>query len=270
MPELPEVETVRRTLEHLIVGQTIIGLKIRYPKIIQTDQEAFKEEIIGQTIKRMDRQGKHLIVILDHHALIIHLRMEGRFFYHEAGVSLTKHDHLVFELSSGYHLIYHDTRKFGTMHLYPLSSYQNCPPLHFVGPEPKDMDLDSFITRVQKRKTEVKAILLDQHVISGLGNIYVDETLFRARVHPTRLGTSLSRDDIEVILIQARQVLEEATLQGGTTIRTFEPMDGVHGRFQQSLRVHTKVGEPCPICQTPILKIKVKGRGTYVCPTCQH
>jgi formamidopyrimidine-DNA glycosylase len=132
------------------------------------------------------------------------------------------------------------------------------------------MNLTTFITLVQKRNTEIKAILLDQHVISGLGNIYVDETLFRARIHPTRLGTSLSHDDIEQILIEARHVLEEATLQGGTTIRTFEPMDGVHGRFQQSLLVHTKVGGPCPICHTPIVKIKVKGRGTYVCPTCQH
>jgi formamidopyrimidine-DNA glycosylase len=270
MPELPEVETVRRTLEKLIVGQKIMDVRMRYPKIVQTDVETFQKTLKGQVIHTIERQGKHLILLLDHDALIIHLRMEGRFFYHPSHHPLTKHDHLVFELSSGYNLIYHDTRKFGTMHLYDLKDYKNQPPLVHVGPEPKDIEVSQFISHVQKRKTEIKAILLDQHAISGLGNIYVDETLFRARIHPTRLGSSLSDQEIKTIVFQAQDVLEEATLQGGTTIRTFEPMDGVHGRFQQELAVHTHVGKPCPICHTPIIKIKVKGRGTYVCPTCQH
>lgn len=270
MPELPEVETVRRTLEQLIVGQRVTEIAVIYPKIVQTDRIRFQHDLINQTIHQVKRRGKHVIIIFDRDALIIHLRMEGRFFYHPQDTPLTKHDHLVFGLSSGYRLIYRDTRKFGTMHLYPLRDYMNLPPLACVGPEPNDVDMMNLVKQIQNKNTEIKAILLDQHIISGLGNIYVDETLFRAGIHPTRRGPSLSIEEIQKIVSMAQEVLHQATELGGTTIRTFEPMDGVHGRFQQELLVHTKEGHPCPVCQTPIIKLKVKGRGTYVCPNCQH
>jgi len=270
MPELPEVETVRRTLETLILKKRITEVEVVYPKIIQLDEHEFRDRLIGQTVNTIDRMGKHLIIHLDRDVLIVHLRMEGRFFYHPRGTRLTKHEHLCFHLSDGMQLTYHDVRKFGTMHLFSQDDYLNQGPLMDLGKEPNHIDFEVFKSRVQKRKTEIKAILLDQKVISGLGNIYVDETLFRAGIHPTRLGIDITDQEVKKILDAAKLVLEKAILLGGTTIRTFEAMNGVHGRFQNELMVHTKAGEPCPICGSIIIKTKVKGRGTYVCPTCQH
>jgi formamidopyrimidine-DNA glycosylase len=270
MPELPEVETVRRTLERLIVGEKIEKIDIIYPPIVQMDGTQFKQAVQGQTIQAIHRMGKYLIFLLNQHALVIHLRMEGRFYLFDQDHIITKHEHLIFHLSSGKQLIYHDVRKFGTMDLLTITNYQQEEPLCRLGKEPQDIIFDDFYQTIKKRQTEIKAILLDQHVISGLGNIYVDETLFRSKIHPTRKGTSIKKDEVHRILESAKWVLGEAIKQGGTTIRTFRVMEGVHGRFQHELAVHTKVGEPCPICGTPILKIKVKGRGTYVCPTCQR
>ena len=268
MPELPEVETVRRTLEHYILGKTIDHTTILYEKIIQTDLSDW-EKINGQSIHEIKRMGKHLILILDQYALLIHLRMEGRFFYKKDIHKITKHEHIIFHFTDHDILTYHDVRKFGTMHLIPRDSYLTDSPLALLGLEPNDLDEMTLYHKIRAKNVEIKAILLDQHVISGLGNIYVDETLFRARIHPTRKGNTLSLSDAKHILISAREVLSKAISLGGTTIRTFEPMDGVHGRFQNELLVHTKEGKPCPVCGNTIIKMKVKGRGTYVCPTCQ-
>lgn len=269
MPELPEVETVRRTLEHLVLGEKIVDVDVFYPKIIHTDFDLFTKRIINQTIHRIDRMGKHLILILDTDALIIHLRMEGRFFVKKNQEPISKHEHVIFHLSSNRELRYHDVRKFGTMHLIRLDQYLNVSPLSQLGKEPDDLLYTSFYGNIHKKNTEIKAVMLDQHVVSGLGNIYVDETLFRAGVHPERKASSININEAKCLLDEARLVLKEAVLQGGTTIRTFQPMDGVHGRFQNELLVHTKAGKPCTVCGTEIIKIKVKGRGTYVCPKCQ-
>lgn len=269
MPELPEVETVRKTLEHVIKGQTIHQVDVLYPKIVRMDSTLFAEKLKNQTIHEIERMGKYLIIKLDRHVLVIHLRMEGRFFIKKHIHELTKHEHVCFHLSSGNILTYHDVRKFGTMDLLPIEDYKNQEPLCRLGKEPKDLSLDVFYHLIHKRNTEIKAVMLDQSVIAGLGNIYVDETLFQAKIHPTRKGVTITKDEADRLLHAARWVLNEAIKQGGTTIRTFQAMDGVHGRFQNELAVHTKVSQPCPICQTPIIKIKVKGRGTYVCPNCQ-
>jgi len=268
MPELPEVETVRRTLEHLVLGKRIDHVTILYEKIIQTDLSDF-DKINGQVIHAIKRMGKHLIFILDHDVLLIHLRMEGRFFYKKEHQEIKKHEHVIIHFSNHDILTYHDVRKFGTMHLIPKDKYLDEGPLKLLGPEPSSLTEDELYHKVHLRKTEIKAILLDQHVISGLGNIYVDETLFRAKIHPTRKGNELSLEEVTRILYAAREVLSKAISLGGTTIRTFEAMDGVHGRFQNELLVHTKEGEPCPVCGHLIIKMKVKGRGTYVCETCQ-
>lgn len=269
MPELPEVETVRRTLESIIKGKKITAVDITYPKIIHMDQTMFQQRIVGQTIQDIDRMGKYLIWKLDRDVLIIHLRMEGRFFIKKVDESLSKHEHIGFHLSSDEVLTYHDFRKFGTMDLLPIETYLTLDPLVRLGKEPKDLTYDAFYQKINKRNTEIKAIMLDQSVMAGLGNIYVDETLFQAKVHPTRKGVTITQNEAIKLLDAARWVLNEAIKQGGTTIRTFQAMDGVHGRFQNELAVHTKVSKPCPICGTPIIKIKVKGRGTYVCPNCQ-
>lgn len=270
MPELPEVETVRLTLLNLIKNRKIIAVDCFVERIIKMDIPTFKKKLIGQKIQTIERIGKHLMIILDDDVLIIHLRMEGRFYLKGQDDTIDKHEHVVFHLDDHHILTYHDVRKFGTMHLIDIKHYMHEYPLKDVGREPWDINPYDFYENIKNRKIEIKALLLDQHLMSGLGNIYVDETLFLAKIHPTRLGLSLSIEDVKCIIDAASIILTEAVKQGGTTIRTFEAMDGVHGRFQNVLNVHTKQGKPCPVCGSTIMKMKVKGRGTYVCPSCQQ
>jgi formamidopyrimidine-DNA glycosylase len=268
MPELPEVETVRRTLELAIQGETIDHVVAIYPKLITTPLDDFLTQIKNQTILKLDRMGKYLIFLTDDYALIIHLRMEGKFFI-KTDEPILKHEHVIFMFKSGKELRYHDVRKFGTITLLPKASYLESYPLNELAPEPKDLKPEVLFNKLKHKTIEIKAALLDQHIVSGLGNIYVDETLFYSKIHPTRPSSSITYDEVEKIVQSAIYVLEKATSLGGTTIRSYTSSLGVHGRFQNELQVHMKKGEPCPICQTPIIKMKVKGRGTYVCPNCQ-
>ena len=269
MPELPEVETVRSTLELHLKKDIITHVTPYYEKLITGDPNIFYQSIKGQTIQSISRMGKYLIFVLDDDALIIHLRMEGKFYIKTPLDPVLKHEHMVFHLKSGRELRYHDVRKFGTLTLLPRDQYMELDPLNRLGLEPKDQKLETFFSRINKKNIEIKAVLLDQHIISGLGNIYVDETLFHAKIHPTRKANQITLDEADAILKSAIKVLDKAVALGGTTIRSYTSSMGVHGRFQNELCVHTKRGQPCPICQTTIIKMKVKGRGTYVCPTCQ-
>jgi formamidopyrimidine-DNA glycosylase len=268
MPELPEVETVRQTLLLKIKDQEIKAVDIRYSNIIKMDDIIFKNRCINQTITDIKRSGKYLIFVLNDDVLIIHLRMEGKFFikYDEP---YDKHEHVIFKFKSGMNLRYHDVRKFGTMHLLSKDDYEDHYPLNVIGNEPKDLDPNSFYQAIHASKRPIKAVLLDQHIISGLGNIYVDETLFLAKVHPQRLATKVSKKEAQMLIQSATAVLDKAVSLGGTTIRSYTSSLGVHGRFQNELNVHTRQGLPCPICGNEIIKIKVAGRGSYVCTKCQ-
>lgn len=268
MPELPEVETVRRILSNQLNGLTIEGIDIYYERMIHEDIKAFTSTLIGQTIHRIDRKGKYLIFILDNHALIIHLRMEGKFYIKKQD-DLSKHEHIVFHLNNGLELRYHDTRKFGTMHLRSLDEYLMTYPLNRCAEEPFSIDKASFYEKVKRKNVAIKSILLDQTIMSGLGNIYVDETLFDAKIHPERKGLTITKDESNQLIESAKKVLSEAVEMGGTTIRSYTASLGVTGLFQLKLNVHTKVGEPCHICGSIIKKIRVGGRGTYVCESCQ-
>lgn len=270
MPELPEVETVRRTLEQLIQNDVILDVQVRYNPMIKTDLIAFKNKIKNQKINGIERKGKHLIFILDQDVLIIHLRMEGKFYLKEKGTFIDKHEHVIFYLEKLGELRYHDVRKFGTFHLYPKADYLNKEPLKHLAKEPRDLDYNEFKDILANKNTEIKGVLLDQRIISGLGNIYVDETLFRSHIHPTRKACELKDEEIKTILKQADFVLSYATELGGSTIRSYQSNLGIHGRFQNELLVHLRKGESCKVCGTMIKKIKVKGRGTYVCETCQQ
>lgn len=268
MPELPEVETVRRILERELCGLSFEGVDVYYEKIIHEDINQFYQTIIGQNIHQIKRIGKYLIFILDTHALIIHLRMEGKFYINPEYL-VNKHEHIVFHLSKHVELRYHDTRKFGTMHLRHLDDYLNTYPLNQMGKEPFDIDMDQFYEKVRHKHVSIKSILLDQKIISGLGNIYVDETLFDAKIHPNRQGFELSKEESDQLILSAIKILNEAVKAGGTTIRSYTAPLGVTGLFQLKLNVHMKEHDLCPICGTKIIKIRVGGRGTYVCQTCQ-
>lgn len=268
MPELPEVETVRRILDEQLKGDVIQSVDIRYQSIVKSDQDEFTTKLVNQTIDGFSRMGKYLIMNLDYYDVIIHLRMEGKFFikHHE---EISSHEHIIFHLKSGKELRYHDVRKFGTMHLKTKETTFSTYPLNALGKEPEAITEVEFYQKIKHKKATIKSILLDQHVISGLGNIYADETLFAAKIHPTRLGCNITNEESNSILHAAKHILYEAVLLGGTTIRSYTSQLGVTGLFQTKLNVHLKKGKPCPVCHHEIQKIRVAGRGTYVCESCQ-
>lgn len=272
MPELPEVETVRRQLLTVVKDRMITGVNIRYAPIIQGDSIAFIYRLTGQTIHDIGRYGKYLLFHLDDVTLVSHLRMEGKYFYRKHSDALTKHDHIIFNLDNDYDLTYHDVRKFGTMELINLGDAFLLPSISKLGPEVNDQDIDvhRVYHQIHQSHRAIKSLLLDQTIVCGLGNIYVDETLFRAKLHPETQGKNLTYQQVEDILYHARAVIEKAINLGGTTIRTYQSTLGIDGRFQNELNVHTLKGEPCPVCSTKIKKIKVGGRGTYYCPHCQQ
>ncbi|WP_077621278.1 DNA-formamidopyrimidine glycosylase [Sediminibacillus massiliensis] len=273
MPELPEVETVRKTLLHLVKNKEINDVQVYWDNIIKkpAQQEIFKQSLIGQTIHDIRRKGKFLLFDLNDYVLVSHLRMEGKYGVFPSSTPLLKHTHVVFAFTDGEELRYNDVRKFGTMHLFKKGEEAADKPLSLLGPDPfeDDFDLSIFQSKIQKSERSIKAILLDQSVIAGLGNIYVDETLFKAGVHPERRGSSLTEKDISKIHHAAVDTLLLAIEQGGTTIRSYVNSQGQIGMFQQELFVYGQHNEPCKKCGSPIAKIKVGGRGTHVCTTCQ-
>jgi formamidopyrimidine-DNA glycosylase len=268
MPELPEVETIRRTLLPMIRGRIVTDVNVFYPPITPDGPDFVRTTLAGRTITDVRRVGKHLVLVMGDRVLLVHFRMEGRFFIRKT-IRESKHDHVAITLDGMDHLVYNDTRKFGRMLVRNNPGYMDVPPLSLLGPEPADADPKRIWDMLRSRKVAIKTALLDQHVMAGLGNIYVDETLFSSRIHPMRSSQTLSRKDVFRIVTEAARVLGEACTLGGSSIRTYTDALGVHGRFQNVLNVHTKVGEPCPTCGQTIIKTVVGGRGTYVCERCQ-
>ncbi|MDY2902390.1 MAG: DNA-formamidopyrimidine glycosylase [Bacilli bacterium] len=269
MPELPEVETVRRILNKSIIGKKILGIDIRYDKIIQNvSVEEFKKSLINQTFINVNRKGKYLICELNDYYLLVHLRMEGKFFLmHDE--ELSKHDHIIFKFEDS-NLRYNDTRKFGTMHLFKKDiDIYNVYPLNKVGLEPFDEKFTKeYLQEKFKNNTRpIKTALLDQEIVAGLGNIYVDEVLFMSSIYPKTRAKDVNIEQLDKIVESSRIVLNKAINLGGTTIRSFQSSHDITGRFQNELLVHTK--EICQNCNSKIEKIKVGGRGTYYCPVCQ-
>ena len=273
MPELPEVETVKEALNQTVKGQTIKDIELRYePMVKNMSADEFKEKLINQTIQEVSRRGKYLVFHFDDYQLLYHLRMEGKYFYVDSDFELNPHVHVIFTLENGKRLLYQDTRKFGTYHLYDKAiDLETTAPFQVLGLEPFATEFTpSYVKeKIQNKKKPIKSLLLDQTVVCGLGNIYVDEVLYRARLHPLTSSSELTDKDIENVVKYTVEVLARAIELGGTTIRTFSSSHGVSGTFQNELLVHQRKGENCYECHTPIEKIKVGGRGTYFCPTCQ-
>ena len=270
MPELPEVETVKNGLKNKILNKKITKCKVLYQGIIAyPDKENFIKEITNQTISDIKRRGKFLIFELDDYYLISHLRMEGKYFIKEPNEILNKHDHIIFELDGIEELRYNDTRKFGKMHLVKKNEL-DLTPISKLGLEPWDESLTTtYLKEKLNKKKAIKTLLLDQSIITGIGNIYADEILFLSKINPETYGCNLTKKNHQNIIDNTKKVLEKAIQSGGTTIHTYTSVDGITGRFQQELLVHSKKGESCQNCKTEILKIVVNGRGTYYCPKCQ-
>ncbi len=272
MPELPEVETVKETLKKHILHKKIKRVDVRYPKIIASPSvEEFVTRLKNQEILDMRRRGKWLMFVFKEDTLLSHLRMEGKFFLKEHEEEINRHEHVIFEFMDGTELRYQDTRKFGRMYLLKSDDIEKRKPLNELGLEPWDPTLTvSYLKEKYKTKRlPIKTVLLDQSIITGIGNIYADEILFLSHIHPLKVCSKLTKKECEQIIDHTKSVLNHAISLGGTTIRSYESSEGVHGRFQHSLLVHNHEGEACPVCKKSIIKIKVGGRGTYYCPKCQ-
>ncbi|MBA4537093.1 DNA-formamidopyrimidine glycosylase [Bacillus aquiflavi] len=273
MPELPEVETVRKTLIQLVVGKTITATTVSWPKIIKhpSDIVQFTDALKGETIQGIDRRGKFLLIYTDNYTLVSHLRMEGKYGLFSQEELVEKHTHVIFHFHDQTELRYKDVRKFGTMHLFKKGSEFHQLPLSQLGPEPfsDDFTAEWLEEKLSKTKRKIKPVLLDQKVIVGLGNIYVDEALFRANIYPEKIANTLTKEEIAKLYREIIATLSEAVEKGGSTIRSYVNSQGQIGMFQLELYVYGREGEHCKLCRSQLEKIIVGGRGTHFCPTCQ-
>ncbi|HBF39960.1 MAG TPA: formamidopyrimidine-DNA glycosylase [Firmicutes bacterium] len=289
MPELPEVETIRRTLLPKLIGRTIINGTVLLPKLIQNiPVEEFLAQICGQKIITLDRRGKYLLFYLDntlspnfrsssqpddYHegnlVLAIHLRMTGQLKVESSEILLEKATYMQLTLDNGNELRYRDQRKFGRIMLFETSALPKS--LERLGPEPlsDEFTIQDLKIQLGKRKIAIKKALLDQEVIAGIGNIYADESLFLAGVHPARLVSSLSEKEIAQLYRAIRSVLSQAIQNRGTTKRDYRDGDGKLGSNQDNLKVYDRNGLACYQCGNMIVKMKLGGRGTHFCPICQ-
>ncbi len=271
MPEIAEVETVRRTLKKQILNKKIKKVQIFYPKMIESNVADFEKNLINNEFIDIKRRGKWLIFELHDFYLLSHLRMEGKYFLKSSNDIKEKHEHIIFTFEDNSDLRYHDTRKFGRMNLIKKSDLEKTEALKKQGLEPGDNNLttDYLLEKFKNKSIPIKTLLLDQTIISGLGNIYANEVLFAAKIHPEKLGKEITEENAKNIITSADKIIKRAIELGGTTIKSYTSSLGVTGRFQQELMVHKRENEECRLCHNKIQKIKINGRSTYFCPNCQ-
>lgn len=272
MPEIAEVETVRNTLKKRILNKPIKSVNVRYTKMIESNLEEFKKVLVGRSFLDIKRRGKWLIFDLGDYYLLSHLRMEGKYFIKNHEEELNKHEHVIITFTDNTDLRYHDTRKFGRMNLIKKEELATAEEIAKQGLEPGDENLTAnyLVDKFKKKRLPIKTVLLDQTIISGLGNIYANEVLFAAGIDPLKKACDVSLEEASRIVTESNRIIKEAIKMGGTTIKSYTSSLGVTGRFQQYLCVHKREGMPCLKCGTTILNMKVNGRSTYFCPKCQE
>ncbi|MBS3971348.1 MAG: DNA-formamidopyrimidine glycosylase [Clostridia bacterium] len=275
MPELPEVETIRRSLEEKINGVTIIGVDVYLEKVVKEPAsiDCFKEQVIGKKIERLDRRGKYLLLHLsDGYIIVIHLRMTGRLLYAAQYEDVTKHTHLIFQVSNNYHLRFVDIRQFGTIYLLKEDELETIKGLAILGPEPlsENFTREFLNERLNKKTKKIKQVLLDQDVVAGLGNIYADEVLFESGILPDRRANTLTEDEINRLYHSIVKIVKEAICHRGTSFRDYVDGEGEKGDHQKYLKVYQRTDQPCNRCQCHIKKEKIAGRSSHFCPGCQN
>jgi formamidopyrimidine-DNA glycosylase len=272
MPELPEVETVARSLRQLLAGLTIEAVDIRHPEVVDTDHKVFRRALAGAKLKHVRRRGKNLLIDLSNgQTLWIHLRMTGHFDMLPDRTPYDKHDHIVFHFrENGHNLRFNDYRRFGRMKLFPTDSILSQKGLAELGPEPLEISTDDFIRLCRSKSRMVKHALLDQTFLAGLGNIYADESLFLSRIHPQALTDRISRAKLLLLRENIRKLLQKSIRLMGTSVDSFVGLNGRTGSFQKYLLVYGREGEPCRNCGRTIVRRKIAGRSTYFCRSCQR
>ncbi len=272
MPEIAEVETVRNTLKRKILNKEIININVLYEKTIDSNVDEFKKILLHNKFIDINRRGKWLIFELQsNHYLLSHLRMEGKYFIKSDKEEIVKHEHVVFTFKDHSDLRYHDTRKFGRMILISKDKLESIPAIKKQGYEPNSSLLtgEYLKNKLKNKNITIKTLLLDQTIISGLGNIYANEVLFVAKINPYKKGKDITKKEAERIVLATNEVISKAIKMGGTTIKSYTSSLGVTGMFQQELKVHKRDGKECYICHSIIKREKLNGRSVYYCPKCQ-
>lgn len=265
MPELPEVETIKRELEKSVIGKKITEVCVHHSLVIrQPSVEKFKKELAGATIKNVLRKAKLLIFGLSNGKfLAVHLKMTGQLVYPGDG----KKSRVTFHLSDGKNLDFNDQRLFGELRL--VDDWRSLKFIQGLGPEPFDLNLEQFKEMLAAKKAKIKPLLMNQNFISGIGNLYAAESLFRAKIHPQRPAQSLSDKEKELLFKETKDVLTEAISYGGSSVDNYVRLSGEKGNYVSRHKVYNREGKPCIRCKTPIKRIALGGRGTYFCPKCQ-
>ena len=280
MPELPEVETVRRGLEPVLTGHVIARADVRRPDLRRPFPPGLAAHLTGARVLALRRRSKYLLADLDRgETLIVHLGMTGRVLvsgaqvgaFHHPHPAPEKHDHVVLDLDDGARLTFNDARRFGLIDLTPTPALDAHPLLAGLGPEPlgNAFSAATLAARMANRIAPVKAILLDQRVVAGLGNIYVCEALWRARLSPLREAGAVTPAETETLVTAIRAVLADAIAAGGSSLRDYRQADGELGYFQHSFSVYGREGQPCPRGDGTVARVVQSGRSSFFCPTCQ-
>ncbi len=271
MPELPEVETVRRGIAPHLVGRRIAAVDVRQARLRLPVDPGLAGALTGRGIDAVGRRGKYLLIGSGPGALLVHLGMSGSLRLVERGRAPGRHDHVDIQLDDGRALRFNDPRRFGLVVWAPSAPLDHRLLAH-LGPEPLEPEWDGHALRAAaaRRRTAIKAVLMDARVVVGVGNIYASEALFRAGIHPARAACRISARRYEALAASVKAVLAEAIEQGGTTLRDFVAEDGRPGYFRQSLRVYGRTGRPCGRCGRVIRERRLGGRSTFYCPGCQR
>lgn len=270
MPELPEVETVRRVLAKKLVGKTFSGATVFWPKSIATGAVAFSKEIGERTIEEVKRRGKFLLIGFDDHShLVCHLRMEGKLFLFGKGeTDFGKFARVILHLADGEELVFDDIRKFGRFWFYPPKQPITC--IENLGPEANDLSPQYVLSILKATSRPIKEVLLDQTKFAGIGNIYADEIFFAAKINPFQKATKIATaHNAALIASEAKRILDSAIECHGSTVRTYRASNKVLGQYQSHLFVYSRSGKKCLVCGTKIMKRELNGRGTSFCPHCQ-
>jgi formamidopyrimidine-DNA glycosylase len=268
MPELPEVETTVRGLERVLKGRRITRVEARRADLRRSFPQDLGQRLTGAMVTSLGRRAKYGLIHTDRaDTMIFHLGMSGSWRIDHS--KLEKHDHLLLETDEGKRLALNDPRRFGSVDLVVTTELNDWPPFKALGPEPLEITARELKRRLNRRSAAIKLLLLDQHIVAGLGNIYVCEALYRAGIHPTRPGGSLSIDRLRRLVPAIHDVLAEAIAAGGSTLRDFASPDGELGYFSRDFAVYDREGQPCG-CGGTVNRIVQGGRSTFYCPRCQR
>ncbi|MBP2653499.1 MAG: mutM 2 [Firmicutes bacterium] len=274
MPEMPEVETIRRTLADKVIGQTITSVEMLLPRLIKWPSTyEFQALITKRTISSLRRRGKYLLFYFDNDTvMVVHLRMTGRIYYLASEINDDRFIRIVFKFLDGGALIYADSRTLGTLYALPSDELWRIAGLSTMGPEPLSPEFtpEYLVETLAKRRGKIKALLLNQQIIGGLGNIYVDESLALARLHPERNASTITAEEATNLYYAINQVIEQGISHGGTTFRDYRDGEGKSGSNQHHLNVYGRKNLACKNCGNLIVKTEVAGRGTHFCPHCQQ